>query len=59
MALRPCTTFKKDSERLPLALSWTTGLEPFDGFEEVLLDTALMHWEDLVTLIAEADKTTK
>jgi hypothetical protein len=31
-------------------LEWTTGQELFDGFEEVLLDTALMNWEDLLLL---------
>jgi hypothetical protein len=38
-------------------LSWTTGPEFFEGFEEVLLDTALMNWEDLVAPIADTDKT--
>jgi hypothetical protein len=46
--------FRKIASR---TLSWTTGLELFDGFEEVLLDTALTNWEDLVAPIDEADKT--
>jgi hypothetical protein len=38
-------------------LLWTTGPELFDGFEEVLLDTALTNWEDLTSTIADADRT--
>ena len=38
-------------------LSWTTGPELFNSFEEVLLDTALTNWEDLVAPIEEVDKT--
>jgi hypothetical protein len=38
-------------------LLWTTGAELFDGFEEVLLDTALNNWEDLTSTIADVDKT--
>jgi hypothetical protein len=37
-------------------LSWTTGEELSNGFEEVLIDTALTNWEDLVAPIADADK---
>jgi hypothetical protein len=37
-------------------LSWTTGEELFNGFKEVLIDTALTNWEDLVAPIADADK---
>ncbi len=37
-------------------LSWTTEEELFNGFEEVLIDTALTNWEDLVAPIADADK---
>jgi len=46
--------FRKIASR---TLSWTTGPELFDGFEEILLDTALSNWEDIIALIAEADKT--
>jgi hypothetical protein len=46
--------FRKIASR---TLEWTTGQELFDGFEEVLLDTALMNWEDLTSTIADADKT--
>jgi hypothetical protein len=46
--------FRKISTR---TLQWTTGLELFDGFEEVLVDTALSNWEDLILPLAEADKT--
>jgi hypothetical protein len=35
---------------------WTTGIELFNGFEEVLLDTALTKWEDLIAPINDADK---
>jgi hypothetical protein len=37
-------------------LLWTTGLELFDGFKEVLIDMALTNWEDLILPIVEADK---
>jgi hypothetical protein len=37
-------------------LEWTTGHEHFDGFKEVLLDTALTNWEDLVALITDVVK---
>jgi hypothetical protein len=33
------------------------GPELFDGFEEVLLDTMLTNWEDIIAPIADADKT--
>jgi hypothetical protein len=33
-------------------LLWTTGLELFDRFEEVLINTALTNWEDLILPIA-------
>jgi hypothetical protein len=46
--------FRKISAR---TLQWTTGAELFDGFEEVLVDTALTNWEDLILPIAEDDKT--
>jgi hypothetical protein len=46
--------FRKIASR---TLSWTTGPELFDGFEEILLDTALSNWEDIISPIAEADKT--
>jgi hypothetical protein len=46
--------FRKIASR---TLSWTTGLELFDGFEEVLIDTALTNWEDLILPIAEVEKT--
>jgi hypothetical protein len=36
---------------------WTTGLESFDGIKEVLLDTALTNWEDLIAPLNDADKT--
>jgi hypothetical protein len=39
-------------------LFWTTGPEIVEGFEEVLLDTALSNWEDIIAPIAEADKST-
>jgi hypothetical protein len=32
-------------------------LELFYGFEEVLLDTALTNWEDLIAPLDDADKT--
>ena len=39
-------------------LEWTAGQELFDGFEEVLLHTALMNsWEDHTAPISDADKT--
>jgi hypothetical protein len=38
-------------------LAWTMGQELLDGFKEVLLDTALMNWEDLTATIDDADKT--
>jgi hypothetical protein len=46
--------FRKIAER---TLEWTTGPELFDGFEEVLVDTALTNWEDLIDPIADQDKT--
>jgi hypothetical protein len=59
MALKPCSTLRKGSERSLLALflgSWTTREELFNGFEEVLIDTALTNWEDLVAPIVDVDK---
>jgi hypothetical protein len=47
--------FRKIASR---TLSWTTGPELFDSFEEVLLDTALTNWEDLVAPIADAEMQT-
>ena len=38
-------------------LLWTTGQELFDGFEEILMDTALTNWEDITSTIAEVDRT--
>jgi hypothetical protein len=38
-------------------LSWTTGLELFKGFEEILLDTALSNREDIISPIEDEDKT--
>jgi hypothetical protein len=38
-------------------LEWTTGQELFDGFEEVLLNMALMNWEDHTAPIPDADET--
>jgi hypothetical protein len=35
-------------------LFWTTGEELLNGFEEVLIDTTLTNWEDLVAPIADA-----
>jgi hypothetical protein len=46
--------FRKIASR---TLLWTTGIELFDGFEEVLLDTALTNWEDLIVPLNDADKT--
>jgi hypothetical protein len=46
--------FRKIASR---TLSWTPGPELLEGFEEILLDTALSNWEDIIALIAEADKT--
>ena len=46
--------FRKIASR---TLDWTTGQELFDGFEEVLLDTALMNWEDITSNITDAEKT--
>jgi hypothetical protein len=46
--------FRKLATRV---LLWTTGPELFDGFEEVLLDTALSNWEDIISTIADVDKT--
>lgn len=46
--------FRKIAER---TLLWDTGIELFDGFEEVLIDTALTNWEDIIAPIADADKT--
>jgi hypothetical protein len=47
--------FHKIAER---TLQWTTGPKIFDGFfEEVLVDTALTNWEDLIDPIADQDKT--
>jgi hypothetical protein len=46
--------FRKIAAR---TLSWTTGEELFNGFEEVLVDTALTNWEDLIAPIDDADKT--
>jgi hypothetical protein len=46
--------FRKIASR---TLDWTTGQELFDGFEEVLIDTALTNWEDLILPIEEANKT--
>jgi hypothetical protein len=48
--------FRKIASR---TLLWTTGLELFDGFEEVLINTVLTNWEDLILRIAEADKTSE
>ncbi len=38
-------------------LLWWTAPALFDGFEEVLLDTALTNWEDLSSTIADVDQT--
>jgi hypothetical protein len=46
--------FCKIAER---TLNWDTGLELFDGFKEVLIDKALMNWEDITAAITQADKT--
>jgi hypothetical protein len=44
MALRPCSTLKKGSERLSLALFLGPQDQSFlDGFKEVLLHTALRN----------------
>lgn len=46
--------FRKIADR---TLQWNTGIELFDGFEEVLIDTALTNWEDLIAPLANVDKT--
>jgi hypothetical protein len=46
--------FRKIATR---TLLWTTGQELFDGFEEVLMDTALTNWEDITSTIAENTRT--
>jgi hypothetical protein len=46
--------FRKIAER---TLNWDTGLELFNGFEDILIDTALANWEDIIAPIADADKT--
>ena len=38
-------------------LNWTTGTEKYDGFEEVLADTAKEHWENIVGNIEDANRT--
>jgi hypothetical protein len=38
-------------------LLWTVGPEQFNGFKEVLLDTVLTNWEDIITPISDIDKT--
>jgi hypothetical protein len=38
-------------------LLWTTCLEFFEGFEEILLDTALINWEDIISSIEDEHKT--
>eukprot|EP00957_Ditylum_brightwellii_P175464 13358527-Ditylum_brightwellii.AAC.1 len=40
-------------------LQFSTGLELFGNFDEVLKDTAEEKWESLVSGIDEADKTPK
>ncbi len=46
--------FRKISEQ---TLQWNTGIELFNGLEEVVIDTALTNWEDIISTIADADKT--
>ena len=38
-------------------LDYTTGCELFDNFEEVLVDTAEEKWENLVSVVPEAQRT--
>jgi hypothetical protein len=46
--------FRKIASR---TLLWTTGQELFDGFEEILMDTALTNWEDITSTILEVGRT--
>ena len=39
-------------------LGWTTGQELFQGFEQVLSDTALVQWKARVSKLNESDKKT-
>jgi hypothetical protein len=45
--------FQKVADR---TLKWNTRIKRFNGFEEVLIDTDLLNWEDLVTALANVDK---
>jgi hypothetical protein len=54
---RPSTTSMESRPYSERTLQWNTGIELFNGFEEVLIDTALANWEDLIAPIPEADKT--
>jgi hypothetical protein len=38
------------------SLLWTMGPKQFNGFEEVLGDTALTNWDDLILPIGDVDK---
>ena len=38
-------------------LNYDTGIKFYDGFEEVLTDTAEEHWENIASGIANEDKT--
>lgn len=38
-------------------IMWTTGLELYDGFEDILIDTALTNWEDLTALLMNVQKS--
>ena len=44
-------------EKAATYIGWTTGIQKYSGFEEVLMDTAEDHWENIVGGIAASDRT--
>jgi hypothetical protein len=57
MALNLYSVLRKDSASSPNATSCGPAMDLFAKFKEVLVDTALTNWEDIIEPIDEQDKT--